>query len=76
MNFKKTKILCDDCLSEFEFGKSDLQGNVGDDLYELYVTCPLCGNDVEIYDVEEYGIWLPDLDEVGEMEELGYDELE
>jgi hypothetical protein len=55
--FKEKKIMCDECLSEFEWDKRDLYG----DLDEIYVTCPFCDAEVEIYDIEDYGIWPDDL---------------
>lgn len=53
--------MCEECLSEFEFTGEDLHGQVYDEEYELFVTCPLCENEIEIYDVEDYGFWPEDV---------------
>ena len=62
IKYKKPKITCDECLFEVEFEPEDLYGNIdpfGE--YEMFFRCPACGNEIEIFNVEDYGIWPEEL---------------
>lgn len=57
MKFKEKKIVCDFCLNEVPFTDKDIFGNSSEDECEAYVKCPLCNEENQIYNLEEYGIW-------------------
>jgi hypothetical protein len=58
IRFKEKKIVCEYCLNEVPFMESDIFGNSSEDEYEAFIKCPLCNEENQIYNLEEYGIWL------------------
>lgn len=72
MRFKKPEITCEECLGKFEFTESDIHGSMGEDEYELFVSCPYCDEEIRIESVEDYGFWPEDI--IGDYEKLEFED--